>query len=55
MPALSAQSLDARYEANRGNIAEAVEMAKAAGDVQRARALCVLAAQLAASGARAVS
>ncbi|WP_328681894.1 alpha/beta hydrolase family protein [Streptomyces sp. NBC_00322] len=44
LPALSAESLDARYTANRGNIAEAAEMAKAAGDVPRERALRALAA-----------
>ncbi|MFI6007112.1 alpha/beta hydrolase [Streptomyces sp. NPDC051366] len=43
LPGLSADALDIRYTANRGNIAEAAEMAKAAGDVQRERALRALA------------
>ncbi|MFE2936249.1 alpha/beta hydrolase [Streptomyces sp. NPDC059278] len=44
LPGLSADTLDVRYTANRGNIAEAAEMAKTAGDVQRGQALTALAA-----------
>ncbi|MFI2190952.1 alpha/beta hydrolase [Streptomyces sioyaensis] len=44
LPDLPAATLDVRYTANRGNIAEAADMAEAAGDGQRERALRGLAA-----------